>query len=817
LTSAVVLTYVYQDKIIQLFIEEANKHIKTPVQVAKIKFSILENFPHVSIILEDISIQESLPGSKATLAKARNVFFTFNLIEIIKGKYSIRQIHIEDGQAFLKITQQGVNNFTIIEKPDHTEENSLSFDVDVIKLKGFFISFKDDKNNQYYTLTAENALGKLLSTEGKYDFGLEGNFIAHEVNVQKENYVKEKAFGLESTFSYIPLSSRLEVNTTKVNLNNTLFVLSGYFQDGKKPFIDLKFESEKTNFSSLVALLPAQYYKQLHIYKSKGEVYFNGQLTGEVNKNKMPGLQLGFGCNNTSFYHPDYKKNIEKVNLTGQLKLLSINNLSSLRVDLKNIKGELEGKAFSGNLTLSNLNDPYIECSVNAELDIASALAFHPVKEIKEAQGELSIDLKFAGKINDLKKTTTTNKVKTSGEVSVSKLFATLNENNLPLKNLNGNFLFNNNDVAISDFSGMVGSSHFLVNGFFKNVLTFLLFPDQPISIEADLISNYLDIDELLSGKVIEKPVTSTGSLAPKEPEYLLELSPKLLLDFNCKIKKIKFRHFTGHHLQGNLKVKDQVATSDKMKANALGGKVSISATLDASVKNYIRVNTDGVFEKISLDSIFIVFENFNQKFLTHQNLKGQVTAEGTSYLVFNQNLKLYDHMLKADADISIKSGELNNFEPLIKLSKFIKSEDLSHLKFSELKNHIHIQNKIIYVPEMEVRSNVNTLFIKGTHNFDQEIDYKLRIPLKELIKKKKDKDEAYGEVEEADHGTTNLLLTLKGTTSDYKIGYDTEAVKEKIISDIKKEGKELKQIFQKKNKETKKEKELNEEEYFDF
>jgi hypothetical protein len=55
------------------------------------------------------------------------------------------------------------------------------------------------------------------------------------------------------------------------------------------------------------------------------------------------------------------------------------------------------------------------------------------------------------------------------------------------------------------------------------------------------------------------------------------------------------------------------------------------------------------------------------------------------------------------------------------------------------------------------------------------------------------------------------------GTTDDYKIIYDTESVKKKIASDLKKEVKELKDAFKNKGTKEKKELELEEEEYFDW
>src|SRR5690606_22220201 len=149
------------------------------------------------------------------------------------------------------------------------------------------------------------------------------------------------------------------------------------------------------------------------------------------------------------------------------------------------------------------------------------------------------------------------------------------------------------------------------------------------------------------------------------------------------------------------------------------------------------------------------------------------------------------------------------------KLSKFVAEESLSKLRFSELKNIIRIQDEIIYLPPMEIKSNISTIEVKGTHTFDQRIDYYTRVPLKTFSKK--DRDAAFGAIEDNGSGGANIFLTIQRTTENYAIKYDSKAVKEKIKDDIRREGVELKQVFKNKGQEDKEDVELNEDEYFDF
>src|SRR5690606_24153806 len=149
--------------------------------------------------------------------------------------------------------------------------------------------------------------------------------------------------------------------------------------------------------------------------------------------------------------------------------------------------------------------------------------------------------------------------------------------------------------------------------------------------------------------------------------------------------------------------------------------------------------------------------------------------------MTLNQNLRLFPETLVADIGISIARGELNNFDPLRKLERYLGDEGLDRLRFSELKNDIHIENKTIYLPQMEVRSNVTDIRISGTHTFDQRINYRLVTPLRP---KRFVEAAADGAIEHDSQGNSRLFLKITGTTDNYRILYDTEAVKKKIAND---------------------------------
>ncbi|MCX7638648.1 MAG: AsmA-like C-terminal region-containing protein, partial [Cyclobacteriaceae bacterium] len=256
------------------------------------------------------------------------------------------------------------------------------------------------------------------------------------------------------------------------------------------------------------------------------------------------------------------------------------------------------------------------------------------------------------------------------------------------------------------------------------------------------------------------------------------------------------------------LTVTGQTALSRNISFSGLGGDVLLTGSLNAKNPKVIEASGGLLLDGVHLDSAFYVFNNFGQTFIQNHHLKGRAFAEIMMEMKLKPDLTLFPETLVADISATIKDGQLNNFEPLQKLSKYVADNSLHALRFADLKNDIHIERSTVFIPMMEVVSNATVLQISGTHRFDQQIDYRIVTPLQNRAI---NLEEASGAIEEMD-GRAKLFLKITGTTDNYRVVYDTDAVKRKIASDLKREVQELKDLFKKRQK--KKEAELSKEEF---
>lgn len=803
LVSVAGLLYFYKDRVIQQFIREANKSLGTPVNIGKIDVTLLEDFPRVSIVFHDVYVEDSHPG-KYPLLTAKVVSFSLNPWEVYQGNYRVEGLRVTGSETNLKVDRSGKTNYAIV-KSGTGSAGSVSFDLKNVRLSDSKVSYVDLSVTQHHTFSSQDMSAMILARGDTYQITASGDVTIGQIGIGRSRFLEEKTFAVNAALDYNDVAKTLLIQPSTLTIGDNTFEVQGDYEFREKNEIDLRIQGRDTDVQSLLALLPPSTSRRFAKYESRGDVYFDATLRGEISPKRSPSFTVSFGFKEVTLVHPDYKSNLEHVYLEGSFQSPSLSVFERAELSLKNISASLNGTPVEGNFHLRNFDDPFVSLEFHGEPEARDLLNFYPLPDVTDVSGRLKAHVSLTGQLALLKNKATAQQVKTEGTVELDSLDFTFGKQKLRLAGLTGTLQFNNNDLAMSNLKGSFEQSDFLINGFFKNIVTYAIFDNQPIGIEADLVSGYLDVDRLF-----EVGFSETGS-----GPYVFSISPALNLNFNCQVDSLNFKRFHARRVKGDLLVKGQVAVSRNINLEAMGGSLQLSGIVDARNPKAIDLITSATFRKIQLDSLFYVFDNFRQGFIGHQHLKGEADAEISLEATLNEALRIFPETLIADASTTIRKGELNDFAPLRGLSKYLDDEGLNHLRFADLKNEIHIEKKTIYIPAMEIRSNVTSLVVSGTHHFDKRIDYRVIAPLRN--KKKIDPDEAFGAIEEDLQGRSKIYLKITGTTDDYTIQYDQVAVRKKIASDIKKEVQELKEAFRLKGKKKKKELELQKDDYFDW
>jgi len=805
LAGALVLTVRYQEEIIQLFITEINKQLTAPVAVGRVDFSVLRNFPNVSIVIDQATVSSRESNDDTKIAEIGRIFFNFNLFHIINNKIIIKGIQIEDAELWLTVDQQGSANYKIIKEGEGGDSTFFKLqNIEFLRTNVHYANLKNGTFVDFFTPETRASISGISDITG---IDIQGDFLFEGVTNNNKTYFEQKKVNIDTEITYSKSSGMIDIIFGNLMIDRGLFAMQGAI-DTREQRLQLSFKGEKTNFRTLISLLPHDLSSKYRAYRSKGDVFFDSEVSGFYGRSKGIDVKVDFGARDAYFFHPKYRKGIENVNFHGTFHNGASNTPQTFQLKISDISCQLDGKDIAGNLLYSNFEDPTVDFYLKGLIDANSLLDIFPNAIIKSAYGRMRIDLRFKGKISDLKSKYSRDNFRAEGEVTLDNLSFILHGERLPFNRFTGSFIFNKNDLAISNFSGKVGNSDFTLHGFFKSIIAYSFSKKQDIVIEADLQSSYLDFDELLESNFASREISGEA-----EQKYNFKISPNLNLRFNCKADHVKFKRFQGRNIRGKVSIHDRIAIFNELKLDAMGGSIDLTGSVSNKEWNTVELITDAQLDQLHIDSVFFVFGNFKQNWLTDRNLKGQIYATVNAYMQFNNHLKLSRPTLIADIRASIDNGALIDFEPMQRLSKYVEEEDLAHLTFSRMQNDIKIADMVITLPDMEISSHISTLMINGTHTFDQHIDYHLTLPLRSFINVRKRRDFERQAVD-----GSNLLLKITGTTKDYEIAYDRKALGDKITRDFSDEGKEWKEIIRgDSNNQTGVTPEPEEEEYFDF
>ncbi len=650
------------------------------------------------------------------------------------------------------------------------------------------LSYKDQRSKQDIALLIKKSnLSGEFSSEN-YSLLTESELYVEHLKTDSVNYLTQKNVHSELNLTIDNSIGSYKIEKGKIKIEDLLFEVVGNIIDGgKQSIVNLGIKGKDMDIRSVLSLVPNQYKSSINDYDSDGEFYFDALIQGDIANGNVPRVTADFGMKNANIRQTKNDVTLKNVSLTGhyfngdkkQESVLSISPFSAL----------INEGSIKGRLTIQNLDHPSINGQVTADMDLAEIQKFVKIDTIETITGKLKVNADFSadGDFN-------TNKydhITTTGDLSILNTNIKLKNNTLEFANINGDFKFDNNDLVVKELKGNVSSSDFLLKGFFRNIMGFILKDDQDITVEATLKSDNINLNELLANKEED---------SKSESKYKLKFSEHIDVNLNSEIQHLQFRKFEASNIRGVVQLKDKKMLLDPLTFNAMSGGITVSGLVDGSDSTKLLVNCLSDVNRINITKMYEAFENFGQNTITDKNIKGIATAKIQLTAIFSPELEMDKDKLYALIDMTVDNGELNNVESMKSMSRFIELKELENIRFATLKNQVEIKNQVVSMPRMEIKSSALNILLSGTHTFNDEINYRIKLSLNELLSKKakaaKKANDEFGEVEDDGLGHTNLFLSMTGTVDNPVIKYDSKSAIQNVQQDLKKEKQTLKTIM---------------------
>jgi hypothetical protein len=778
---SILLKY-YEKEIYTYILEQINKNINTEISFQKTKLSLFQYFPNAAVTFYKVKIDINKSSSLVKIdtidihncISSDEITIKINLLQLLKSPLIISGIEIKNGSILLLEDKFGYKNYQL-KKNLSKNSNNLIFQVQKLTLKNINFKYLNERSNLYINtyIKSLNISGLLHNSNTNFKVRASVSYISIL------SYGSKFIWKLYTDISFYFASKTEIISLTDGELffNHEKLRFKGYFFLKNSKKFDFAIQSQSLKFENL---------NKLNIHILKEIIISDGQFSLFMNlycRNKINSIINLYALaqiKNLSFKYKLYK--LRNIDCKLSINATYDNNLKT-SINFSSIKGNLYNSFFNiPTLKYNSLNDSLLaNGSINFKcIDINN---FINDTLINFSSGEIYSSFILNTRIN---KNFNLLKMFEKSHVLITGINCSFLKNSYHVSNLNGKLVTSQDILYLTHLYTTINNNNISFEGYIPNYQIFFLDSFKKLEINGELKSKLLNINNFISNK---NRNNNHNSLEFKNPAIQVKI--------NINVDKILFNNFIVNNYQSSLLFSQKSFALSNISANFCDGRIT-KGTINATVNpNLIILASTCDFKEINIEKFFKTFNDFGQKEITSNNIKGQLNGK-VNYKIVWKNNNFLKKNFQGYIDFEVINGELNGFRPIYRLSKFIELSELNNIKFKEISNKILITNNIVHIPVMNLNNSALNLSLSGTHSLENKYEYHFKVILSNLLIKKlsSSKRQKFDTFLTEEDTLRMIYIKLQGDSNSYKFSYDSKIALKAFSDKIKNEKNQFKKIL---------------------
>jgi len=722
----IVLPFIFKDKILQFVKDEINNNLNAKVDFKDYSIGIFKTFPNLYIELDQLSVVGINEFEGDTLAYLPDFTASLDLMSVLGDQIKIKSIVLNQPLVNLLVLKNGKANWDIAKETtdtiqtEDTTASHFALALKKVELNEANITYNDESMNMKFV--AQNL-----------HFLLKGDLTDERTTLKTETSIDSTYFTFDGV-SYLKKAVVKIVSEIDADLTNFVFTFSKnelsvndfkIFVDGKVAMpqndidIDISYAAEKTDFKTLLSLVPAIYLQDFKDVKTTGNIKFDGKVKGIYNDSLMPSFNLNLQVDNGSFKYPSLPASVNDININ----LLVDNkdgNPDHTIIDLKKFHMNMANNPFDAILYVSTpISNANLKGTVKGKLDLAQVQNFYPMQGVT-MKGIADMDIEY--------------------QTNMAQVEAEKYEDIKALGYLKlQNFEYKASDlpysVAIPDMQTevtpkyfelknlqmQIGQSDLNLKGKVENFMAYL-FKDQLLKGSFELQSKTLNINQFLSSD--EAPTsapTPTDTAALEAPSI-----PKNIdFTFQATIQQLLYDNLELANTFGKITMKEGILNLENLKFNTLDGSMAMSAQYA-----YIDVHPD-VKMNLKLDNIDIkqtynTFTIVKKMVPIAEKCSGKVSMGIDIHLNMSKTLDPMLNTLDAEGTLNTKTFTVENSDLGQKIAEFLKNKQYEKFTLDNLNIQFKIEKGNITIEPVKTKMGNIPVEFSGSQNLDQTLHYNM-------------------------------------------------------------------------------------------
>ena len=764
------------------FLAAVNEQLNVPVQVDHLEVDIFGQFPDISLRFDHLYIEDPLRrGSGDTLLFYNEVYAQFGLWSVLKGETVLSGVTMENGVLNMRWEENGQTNFDILQEDDSNPDTYM--ELENLTLLNTRVTLSGTGENPWkLPLVAQRA-----ELQGVLDAQTFNANASWDIRVPKWNDQFVQLSG-SMNFKSNSADSSIFVENGLLKINDWDLTVNGQIQNGVGNWTA---SADRLEMSEVLSLLPEAF------VPDPGTIVTNGLLSIVVQAETKPTgtrIQATGDWSNGSFNASqgwivgrDVKAHFAFDTGSEELKIPSFLKISDMFF-------QSEHSTLQGDISINQLNAPRIEStvSIDGRENLMDLIHWLEYPTWTGSSGSLSGTVKWQNQFESLDQFAELGVWGGYWGGALDIQDASLTIKDVPKTTYipSARLELVGHDLHIPSAQIKTGSTTALARGRVHN-----FFNDEVMHYALNISGSDWKADDISQWEIWNGDFTGE----PDDEDFVDTY------DITVSVDQIQMGSVRASQAGGRFSGIGLHVESDNILIRYSDGTLKGRLEWLPLQNDEGKLLFDGSLQRVDVREFMNSMKNFGQDQITSDQISGVFNANLRISAPFNSDYDLKREELAATVAFEFEQGRIQNFEPLLALSRFAEVEDLKDVRFGTLKNEIRIADGVVYVPEMTLENNVLLLKVAGKHHFSDLLDFTLQLQLRDLVNgRKPNRSQAIDSyiTEEETRGPVWVPIKVYGPSDDLKFSIDKKAISQEVKANLqedwKRQGEELKGLFEK-------------------
>ncbi len=556
--------------------------MRAKISYDEAKLDVFSDFPNLRVELVNATFHSTNPWlPEIQPFRIKRAFLELDLDRIVQFKRKhIPFIGFEGVAAHMVVDTNMINCHAFFphydpqrRMPDHTRINELNF-------KNAVMLYDNRAGGRGYEYRIDSVSTSIDIFPHYVNFD---PIIVAELKYMFEEdlrFLEQMPIRINSQFTLIKEARAIDIHSLDLLFAGNRFFVQGRFPASQDVYYNLTFQAPDGDVEAILKLLPEESAEKIRDFKPSGQFAFSGILEGRDTDTTNPNFELEFITEDGALNASVFGAKLSNLDMKGSFSNGEQNSANTTKIKLQEIQGNLNSRPFYATMALSRLDNPYVRTTLDASVNLRDMPSVQQIPLRKRPQGLVSVDLAFAGMIDDLKQRKTIDELDITGEIRLDSVALSPKQLPIEIRNATGKIVLADSSARIDSLKLTVNGQDLMVSATFDKLFRYIAGSTELLQLDTDIALYDFSIDQLLA-TMDTLPVVKSAKLdlpaqnKQMKPEQLVGVLLKELpknMDIGLKLKgtNVSYQGIAFKRVIADAELKDQLLDINELSFSRL-------------------------------------------------------------------------------------------------------------------------------------------------------------------------------------------------------------------------------------------------------